>query len=129
MSFDVPSGKITPQQSIILNRTKEVLPSTSDVANAQDIALLEYAERSKENLIAQLEQESSEDLSLCELLCLDKQLRSIRGSLKVEVSKKVQLEHHIDQEVQLEEFRDYLRVYTDGNEKESRSTLTIRMTT
>ena len=29
---------------------------------------------------------------------LDKQLRSIRGSLKVEVAKKVQLEEHIKKE-------------------------------
>ena len=33
-----------------------------------------------------------------ELLGLDKQLRSIRGSLKVEVAKKVQLEESIMQE-------------------------------
>ena len=35
---------------------------------------------------------------LHELLGLDKQLRSIRGSLKVEVAKKVQLEKHINKE-------------------------------
>ena len=39
----------------------------------------------------QLEGESSEDLPLHELLDLDKQLRSVKGSLKVEVAKKVQL--------------------------------------
>ena len=32
---------------------------------------------------------------MCELLGLDKQLRSIRGSVKVEVAKKVQLEERI----------------------------------
>ena len=43
-----------------------------------------------------------------ELLDLDKQLRSIRGSLKVEVAKKVELEEHIAKERRkLEEFREY----------------------
>ena len=46
---------------------------------------------------------------------LDKQLRTIRGSLKVEVSKKVELEEHIAYERQkLEEFREYPRVYDDA---------------
>ena len=50
-----------------------------------------------------------------ELLGLDKQLRSIRGSLKVEVVKKVQLEEHITKEHRkLEEFREYPRVYDDA---------------
>ena len=41
------------------------------------------------------------------LLGLDKQLRSIRGSLKVEVAKKVQLEECIKKEHRkLEEFRE-----------------------
>ena len=49
-----------------------------------------------------------------ELLGLDKQLRSIRGSLKVEVAKKVELEEHITKEHQkLEEFREYPGVYDD----------------
>ena len=53
---------------------------------------------------------------LCgELLGLDKQLRSIRGSLKVEVAKKVELEEHIAKEHQkLEEFREYLGEYDDA---------------
>ena len=55
---------------------------------------------------------------LRELLGLDKQLRSIRGSLKVEVAKRVQLEEHIAKERQkLEEFRKYPGVY-DGAMKE-----------
>ena len=50
-----------------------------------------------------------------ELLGLDKQLRSIRGSLKVEVAKKVELEEHIAKEHQkLEEFREYPGVYDDA---------------
>ena len=52
---------------------------------------------------------------LRELLGLDKQLRSIRGSLKVEVAKKVKLEECIANEHQkLEEFREYPGVYDDA---------------
>ena len=50
-----------------------------------------------------------------ELLGLDKQLRSIRGSLKVEVVKKVELEEHITKERRkLEEFWEYPGVYDDA---------------
>ena len=50
-----------------------------------------------------------------ELLGLDKQLRSIRGSLKAEVAKKVELEEHITKERRkLEEFREYPGVYDDA---------------
>ena len=46
---------------------------------------------------------------------MDKQLRSIRGSLKVEVAKKVELEEHIAREYRkLEEFWEYPRVYDDA---------------
>ena len=46
---------------------------------------------------------------------LDKQLRSIRGSLKVEVAKKVQLEEHIAKERRkLERIREYPGEYDDG---------------
>ena len=46
---------------------------------------MENASRSMENLNQQLE---GEDLPMREFLGLDKQLRSIRGSLKVEVAKE-----------------------------------------
>ena len=49
------------------------------------------------------------------MLGLDKQLRSIRGPLKVEVAKKVELEEHITKERQkLEEFLKYPGVYDDA---------------
>ena len=50
-----------------------------------------------------------------ELLGLDKQLRSIRGSLKVEVAKKLELEEHIHKECRkLEEFREYPGEYDNA---------------
>ena len=48
-------------------------------------------------------------------LGLDKELRTIRGSPKVEVAKKVQLEENIKKEkCKLEEIQDYPGVYDDG---------------
>ena len=67
-----------------------------------DIGLQEIAEKAS-GIISQIKdvQTDTEDLfkhPLQELLGLDKQLRSIRGSLKVEVAKKVELEECIDKE-------------------------------
>ena len=60
-----------------------------------------------ENLINQLEDESSEDLAMCQLLSLDKKFRSIRDLLRVEVANKGQLEEKIKKEKRkLEEIRD-----------------------
>ena len=123
LGFDIPRGKVTAWQVIMLNGVKEELPSTSDITKADDIELQEITEnvsKSTEDLISQMkmDQSQTDDLfkhPLCELLGLDKQLRSIRGLLKVEVAKKVQLEENIKKEHQkLEEFRDYLGVYDDA---------------
>ena len=93
----------------MLNKVEEELPSVSDIAKADDTELQEIA-KSTENLISQMSQtEGEETLPMQELLGLDKQLRSIRGLLKAEVAKKVQLEENIKKEHRkLEEFRDYL---------------------
>ena len=45
LCFDIPSGKLTPQQSL-LNRVEEEMPFTSDIANADDIELQEITENS-----------------------------------------------------------------------------------
>ena len=92
LGFEIPvDDKVTAQQAIELNKAKEELPSTSDVAKADDIELQkikEIASRSMENVIVQLEGKFSDDLPMQELLGLDKHLRSIKGSLKVEVVTK-----------------------------------------
>ena len=85
----------------MLNRVEGELPSTSDVAEVDGIELQEITEnalRSMENLITQLEGDSLEYLPMHELLGLHKQLRSIRGSLKVDMVKKVELQQCIEQE-------------------------------
>ena len=91
----------------------------SEIAKADDIELEEIAEKASD-IISQIKdvQTDTDDLfehPFRELLGLDKQLRSIRGSLKVEVAKKVQLEEHIAKEHRkLEEFRKYPGVYNDA---------------
>ena len=62
LSFNIPMGKPTPRQAVMLNKAKEKLPSTSDIANVDYIELqqiMENASRSMENLVQQLEGESS----------------------------------------------------------------------
>ena len=118
LGFNIPVGSITARQAIMLNKAAEELPSESDITKADDIELQEIAEKAW-GIISQIKdvQTDTEDLfehPLQELLGLDKQLRTIRGSLKVEVAKKVELEEHITKERQkLEEFWEYPGVYDD----------------
>ena len=123
LGFNIPVGKVTGWQAVMLNKAAEELPSESDITGADDIELQEIAEKSIEKasgIISQIKdvQTDTEDLfehPLRELLGLDKQLRSIRGSLKVEVVKKVELEEHIAKEHRKpEEFREYPGVYDDA---------------
>ena len=119
LGFNIPVGKLTARQAIMLNRAAEELPSESDITKASDIELQEIVEKAS-GIISQIKdiQTDTEDLfehPLRELLGLDKQLRSIRGSLKVEVAKKVELEEHITKERRkLEEFWEYPGVYDDA---------------
>ena len=120
LGFNIPVGRITARQAVMLNKAAEELPSESDITKADDIELQEIAEKAS-GIISQIRdvQTDTEDLfehPLRELLGLDKQLRTtIRGSLKVEVAKKVELEEHIAREYQkLEEFREYPGEYDDA---------------
>ena len=95
-------GKLTARQAIMLNKAAKELPSESDITKADDIELQEIVEKAS-GIISQIKdiQTDTEDLfehPLRELLSLDKQLRSIRGSIKVEVAKKVELEEYITKE-------------------------------
>ena len=119
LGFNIPVGRITARQAVMLNKAAEELPSESDITKVDDIELQETSEKAS-GIISQVKgvQTDTEDLfkhPLQELLGLDKQLRSIRGSLKVEVAKKVELEEHITKERRkLEEFREYPGVYHDA---------------
>ena len=119
LGFNIPVGKVTAWQAVMLNKTAEELPSEPDITGADDIELQEIPEKAL-GIISQIKdiQRDTEDLfehPLHELLGLDKQPRSIRGLLKVEVAKKVELEECITKEHhKLEEFREYPRVYDDA---------------
>ena len=119
LGFNIPVCKLTAWQAVMLNKAAEELPSESDITKADDIELQEIAEKAS-GIISQIKdiQTDTEDLfehPLHELVGLDKQLRSIGGSLKVEVAKQVQLEEHIAKDRRkLEEFREYPRVYDDA---------------
>ena len=119
LSFSIPVGSITARQAVMLNKAAEELPSESDITKVDDTELQEIVEKAS-GVISQNKdlQTDTEDLfehPLCELLGLDKQLRIIRGSLKVEAAKKVELEEHITKEHRkLEEFREYPGVYDDA---------------
>ena len=39
LGFDVPKGKVTPQQAVMLNRLEEEMPSTSNIAETDGIEL------------------------------------------------------------------------------------------
>ena len=71
----------------MLNKAEEEIPSMSDVDNVelQDF-IMENASRSMEDLIKQLRNHTQTQTD--ELLGFDKELRNIRGSLKVETAKK-----------------------------------------
>ena len=84
LGFDVSQWPLSRKQAVALNKAQEELPSASDVDKADDIELQEIAEnslRSIENLNQKVQEEITEDLPMREPLGLDKQLRSIRGSL------------------------------------------------
>ena len=113
-AFNIPVSKVTARQAVMLNKTAEELPSTSGIDKADETELQEIV-KSTENLTSQLTQADEPfEYPLRELLGLDKQLTSIRGSLKVEEAKKVQLEECIKKENRkLEEFQEYPGVYDD----------------
>ena len=83
LGFNIPVGKVTARQAVMLNKAAEELPSESDITGADDIELQEIAEKAS-GIISQIKdvQTDTDELfehPLCELLGLDKQLRSIRG--------------------------------------------------
>ena len=92
LDFNVPKGKVTARQATMLNEVEEEIPSASDVDKAGDIELQEIAKSTEDSIFKIKDvQTDKDDLfkhPLHNLLGLDKQLRSIRGLLKVEVAKR-----------------------------------------
>ena len=118
MGYNISKTNLKPRFVLDLVEKQAELPSSSEIAGADEIKLEEIAKSTKD-LIFQINNQSKTDElfehPLRDLLGLDKQLRSIRGSLKVEVAKKVQLEECIAKEHRkLEEVREYPGVYDDA---------------
>ena len=112
MGYNITKTNLKPRFVLDLLEKQAKLPSSSEIAHVDEIEFEEIA-KSTEDLIYQInEQTQTDDLlenPLHELLGLDKQLRTIRGSPKVEIAKKVHLEEHIAKEHQkLEEFENIL---------------------
>ena len=69
LGFDIPRGKVTARQAVMLNKVKEELPSASEVDKADDIKLQEIAEnasKSMEDLIFQIKDVQTETDDLFE---------------------------------------------------------------
>ena len=116
MGYNITKTNFKPRLVLDLLEKQAELPSSSEIGKADDIELEEIAGKASDT-ISQIKdvQTDTDDIfehPLQELIGLDKQLRSIRGSLKVEVMKKVQLEEHIAKECRkLEQFREYLSIF------------------
>ena len=63
LGFDIPRGKVTAHQVVMLNKAAEELPSESDLTKADDIELQEIAEKAS-GIISQIKdvQTDTEDL-------------------------------------------------------------------
>ena len=103
MGYNITKTNLKPQFVLDLMEKQARLPSIHEIAGADEIELEEIA-KGTEDLIFQINNQSQTDTEdlfkhpLHELLGLDKQLRTIRGSLKVEVAKKLELEECITKE-------------------------------
>ena len=63
LGFNIPVGKVTSQQAVMLYKAAEELPSESDITEADDIELQEIAEKAS-SIIPQIKdiQTDTDDL-------------------------------------------------------------------
>ena len=63
LGFNIPVGKVTARQAVMLNKAAEELPSASDITKVDDIELQEIAEKASD-LIFQIKdaQTDTDDL-------------------------------------------------------------------
>ena len=63
LGFDIPRGKVTARQAVMLNKAAEELPSESDITKVDDIELQEIAEKTS-GIISQIKdvQTDTDDL-------------------------------------------------------------------
>ena len=127
MGFDIPIGVSARQLSDEMNKIQKELPSASDIERANDPELIEMTEIAMSadkhflNEIFRRTQTGEDDPgqpTMRDLVGLDKELRSIRGSLKVEVAKKVELDQKLEKEkAKLETLKNSTDLDQDGELK------------
>ena len=127
MGFDIPIGVTARQLSDEMNKIQKELPSASDIERANDPELIEMTEiaiSADKHLLnesfrgTQTGEDDPGQPTMRELVSLDKELRSIRGSLKVEVAKKVELDQKLEKEkAKLETLKNNTDLDQDGELK------------
>ena len=55
LGFNIPVGRITARQAVMLNKAAEELPSKSDITRADDIELQEIAEKASDIMSRQIQ--------------------------------------------------------------------------
>ena len=65
LGFNIPVGRITARQAVMLNKAAEELPSESDITRADDIELQEIAERAS-GIISQIKDVQTDTKDLFE---------------------------------------------------------------
>ena len=68
LGFNIPVGRITAQQAVMLNKAAEELPSESDITKADDMELQEIAEKTL-GIISQIKDIQTDTEDLFEHLC------------------------------------------------------------
>ena len=129
MGYNITKTNLKPRFLLDLLEKQTKLPSSSEIDKASDIELQELTERPI-TAIKDFLQEISSDRgtqtgeddpempTMRELVGLDKELRSIRGSLKVEAAKKVELEEKIKHENRKLLFTEHHSEYEGGIRKD-----------
>ena len=99
MGYNISKTNLKPQLVLDLLEKQAELPSIHEIAGADEKELEEIA-KSTEHLIFQINNQSQTDELFKHPLreLLDTQLRTIQGSLKAEVAKKLELEECIAKE-------------------------------
>ena len=68
LGFDIPRGKVTARQAVMLNKAAEELPSESDITRADDIELQEIAEKAS-GIITQIKMSRQIQRIYSNILC------------------------------------------------------------
>ena len=129
MGFDIHETSLAPRQALNMMERWEKWkpPSESDIANADDIEMSDTyrdtSRRIEDSVTEMKETQTNESIEnpLHELLGFDKELKRIRGQLKVAVSKKLDLGEKIEKEkgklAEIENHPDYTDVQCEDIRK------------